>query len=66
MSEFKYFWGAMRPAEKQALADQLETSKVYMSQIAHGHRKPSKFLRQLINIYTRQVNVFVNDETHDN
>jgi len=41
---FMYFWRRLNCAEKQQLADDVGVLKVYLSQIAGGHRKPSDAL----------------------
>ena len=49
MSTFKQIWEAMTAEEKQCLADQVSTSKPYLSQIAHGHSEAGrKMIRKLM------------------
>jgi len=36
--KFKTYWQKLTPEKKQSLADALNTSKEYLSQIAYGHR----------------------------
>ena len=40
-TEFKTYWRRLDPEGKDRLASELGTSRAYLSQIAHGHRKPS-------------------------
>lgn len=49
---FHDHWRILSPEGKQALATKLHTSQAYLSQIAHGHRRPSKRLVELANIVT--------------
>jgi len=41
MRTFTDVWISLNPEQKQRLADKLESSKAYLSQIAHGKRTPS-------------------------
>lgn len=38
------FWQSLTSARKKSLARQCNTSVAYLSQIAHGHRRPSPAL----------------------
>jgi transcriptional regulator with XRE-family HTH domain len=40
--DFYNVWRIATPAEKEDIAKKLMTSTQYCSQLAHGHRKPSK------------------------
>lgn len=37
---FYQYWKSLSPAEKNALAEKAETSFMYLSQLANGHRRP--------------------------
>lgn len=52
MIEFKDYWQGLLPDAKASLAKRLHTSVAYMSQIAHGHRKPSRRLVEFAQIIT--------------
>lgn len=43
METFTSIWTGYNRAEKETLACQLETSRGWLMQIAHGHGKPSKY-----------------------
>jgi transcriptional regulator with XRE-family HTH domain len=47
---FKLYWRSLSPEGKKALAERVHTSIPYLSQIAHGHRIPSKRFFELIAI----------------
>lgn len=51
---FHDYWRILSPDGKQDLATKLHTSQAYLSQIAHGHRNPSKRLVELANIVTNK------------
>lgn len=38
MNTFIQIWRALNPAEKMELAERMQTSTAYLSQIANGHR----------------------------
>ena len=42
MNELLQIWQGLTPSAKQQLANQLDTSTAYLSQLAHGHRNPGK------------------------
>lgn len=44
MNAKQTFWRALSPEEKKALADRLETSVAYLSQVFNAHRKPGNLL----------------------
>lgn len=46
MDKFNDLWRSKSHEEKVELADKLDTSYVYLSQIANGHRKPGKHFRR--------------------
>jgi len=49
MQTFKHIWVNMDSEEKQSLADELRSSKQYLSQIAYKHRQPSAdMIRRLV------------------
>lgn len=52
MDKFTAWWVASSPKQKQALADKMETSIPYLSQLAHGHRKGSRHFVRLLEIET--------------
>lgn len=39
---FRNYWRVLSPEQKKELAIKLHTSTGYLSQVAHGHRNPSK------------------------
>lgn len=41
---FLHYWRALSPSEKLTLCNTLGTSRTYFSTLAHGGRKPSKWL----------------------
>ncbi len=44
MNTFLEIWRGLNPVQKKDLAEDLETSVAYLSQLAHGFRNPSKHL----------------------
>lgn len=48
MNTFKAYWVALSAPEKNDLANRLETSVNYLTQVAHGHRKTGKHLMRLM------------------
>ena len=50
MEQLKTLWRQLNHAEKQELADALNTSIAYLSQLAYGYRKPGKHLRRFIEL----------------
>lgn len=52
VQSFRNHWRMLSPEGKQELAVKLQTSTAYLSQIAHGHRSPSKSLAELAKITT--------------
>lgn len=59
MFEFKDYWQGLSKDAKNSLATRLHTSVPYMSQIAHGHRRPSKRLVELTEIVTGEKFIFI-------
>ncbi len=45
MKKFINVWRLLDSAGKQTLADKLMTQKIYLTQIAHGHRNPGKHFK---------------------
>lgn len=50
--DFKDYWDGLAPDAKHKLAERLHTSYHYLSQLANGHRKPSKRTVEMANIVT--------------
>lgn len=50
MKTFTSVWESMDAENKRALAESLETSVPYLSQLAHGYRSPGKHLAKAIEI----------------
>lgn len=48
---FKNIWVSLDSEEKQSLADELETTVPYLSQLAHGHRQPGRHMGNAIGDY---------------
>ncbi len=48
MKTFKDLWQSKSHLEKLQLAEDLDTSMAYLSQIANGHRKAGKHFRKVI------------------
>ncbi|MBT3042222.1 MAG: hypothetical protein KME67_05110 [Candidatus Thiodiazotropha sp. (ex Codakia orbicularis)] len=48
MKTFKQIWTALEKEQKDEMATVLETSVPYLSQLAHGHRAPSKHFAKAI------------------
>lgn len=48
MSTFKEIWIDLAKEQKDMMAKALETSTPYLSQLAHGHRTPSKHFAKAI------------------
>jgi hypothetical protein len=49
MQTFKHIWVHMKSEQKQELADDVDSSKQYLSQIAYGHRQASVgMIRKLV------------------
>lgn len=46
MDTFKPIWTSLKSKKKQELADRLETTKSYLSQIACGARSPGKHFKR--------------------
>lgn len=44
MTDFLDIWGELTAKQKQKLADRAGTSVAYLSQIAHNHRGPSRYM----------------------
>jgi len=45
---FKQIWKSLGKSEKSDLADSMSTSVGYLSQLANGHRQPSKWFRDAL------------------
>lgn len=50
MGIFKDYWTNLRKEEKEALANSMETSVNYLSQVAHGHKKPGRQFLALLEL----------------
>lgn len=52
MNSFKAFWSSLSRPEKDDLARRLDTSTMYLFQVANGHKNAGKHLRRLISFET--------------
>lgn len=50
MGTFKRYWSNLHKDEKEQLANRMETSVNYLSQVAHGHKKPGKQFIALLEV----------------
>lgn len=50
MGTFKDYWTNLRKEEKEALANSMETSVNYLSQVAHGHKSPGRQFLALLEL----------------
>lgn len=51
---FKDYWIGLTTEQKSDLAKRLLTTQNYLSQLAYGHRRPSRSLAELAKIVTGQ------------
>jgi transcriptional regulator with XRE-family HTH domain len=49
---FTDYWATLSAENKRQLANRLHTSNAYLSQLAHGHRKPSRRMAEMACIVT--------------
>ena len=61
MKTFNEFWTTLEPQQKQRLADRADTSMMYLSHIAHGHRQPGRaMIKKLLDADKRiKVGMFI-------
>ena len=50
MKTFNDIWTALNACEKDEMAELLETSQPYLSQLAHGHREPSRHFAKIMEV----------------
>jgi transcriptional regulator with XRE-family HTH domain len=50
MGLFRNYWTKLSGREKRALAKRMETSVNYLSQVAHGHKKPGRQFLALLEL----------------
>jgi hypothetical protein len=53
MEELAQTWRALPPEQKVEMARALDTSVAYLSQLAHGHRRPGKAMRRILVEYLK-------------
>jgi len=48
MEELKTLWRQLSRTEKAEMANHLETSPAYLSQLAYGHRSPGRHFKRAL------------------